>query len=222
MGLRLVALVVVSLAIVVIGLTATYLMLGFRERASATTTITITSMVFATYTTTQTYTVTVPIIQTSPAPQEDTSASLNKGETLTRIGPCTNGIPYYVGSTLYTCLDLEVAKKLSDVIQGYLGLRNGTQIVMFGLTSCPHCHVMHEFFTSNNEYRGIYIVIWLDRTIDGGRVFEDLYLIEILNSVHSHIAGAVPHIYIIRDGLVRTVVVGEITEKIFWDELTKL
>lgn len=222
MGLRLVALVVVSLAIVVIGLTATYLMLGFRERASATTTITITSMVFATYTTTQTYTVTVPIIQTSPAPQEDTSASLNKGETLTRIGPCTNGIPYYVGSTLYTCLDLEVAEKFSNVIQRYLGLRNGVHIIMFGLTACPHCHAMHEFFTSNNEYRNIYTVIWLDKTMDGESLFENLYLIEILNGVHSRIAGAVPHIYIVKNGFVCAVVVGEITEEVFWNELTRL
>lgn len=191
MSLRLVAVAIVSLAIVAIGLTAAHFMLNFRGKVATTTITTI-------------------------------STSLNENETVTRIGPCTNSVPYYIGSTLYTCLDLEVARKFSDVIQKHLGLRNGIQIIMFGLTTCPHCHVMYEFFTNNNEYHDIYTVIWLDETEDGKNVFEDLYHIEISNGINPRIAGAVPHIYIVKNGFVYTVVVGRITEKAFWDELIGL
>lgn len=216
MSLRFIAIVITVLAIVIIGLIATRLTLDLKERTTVTTVIVT---IATTRTITQTYT--VYVTQTSSILQETAmSTSLNESSMrIIRIGPCVNGIPYYIGSMLYMCLGLEIAEKLSSVIQEYLGLQNDTQIIMFGLTSCPHCHTMHEFFVSDNKYRDIYIVVWLDKTKNEGNIFESLYIIEVSSGVNLRIAGAVPHIYVIKNGFVHSVVVGEITEETFWSKL---
>lgn len=49
--------------------------------------------------------------------------------------------------------------KLNELLKNIVA-GNGPHIIMYGLTTCPHCHNMYTFFKQN--YASIFTVYWLD------------------------------------------------------------
>ncbi|MEL9940878.1 MAG: hypothetical protein QXH86_07680 [Ignisphaera sp.] len=67
-------------------------------------------------------------------------------------------IPVYTGQTVIGYVNINESR-LNELLKSIVS-GSGPHIIMFGLTTCPHCHNMYTFFKQN--YAGIFTVYWLD------------------------------------------------------------
>jgi len=93
------------------------------------------------------------------------------------------------------------------------------RIIMFGSLTCPHCKAMDAFFSEN--YSGIYRVIWITGGSNSSlNWFVEIASEEVQQGIPEQYAGAVPHTLILdNSSRLRAIVIGEITDKGFWDLL---
>jgi len=89
--------------------------------------------------------------------------------------------------------------------------------ITFGSKTCPHCKNLHDFFSKN--YQGRYYFLWVEDA-DGSRLFYELYKAEINHGLSQDYAYAVPQTLVLRDGAPIAVVIGEVTDVKFWNQLT--
>ena len=87
--------------------------------------------------------------------------------------------------------------------------------VTFGSKSCPHCKALHDFFSSN--YQGRYCFFWVEDT-ESSKLFYKLAVVETNYGLGQY-AGAVPQTLVFRDGSLIAIVIGEVTDTRFWDQL---
>lgn len=111
---------------------------------------------------------------------------------------------------------------LQSLIENITSVYNisNVRLLMFGSPGCPHCRAMDTFF--NENYPGIYEVIWI--TGSGGSLnltwFVSLASEEVQQGIPEQYATAVPQILVLDgSGRLRGIVIGEITDKAFWDLL---
>ena len=88
--------------------------------------------------------------------------------------------------------------------------------ITFGSKTCPHCKNLHDFFSKN--YQGRYCFFWVEDS-DGSRLFYELYTVEINHGLSQGYAYAVPQTLVLRDGAPIAVVIGEVTDVGFWNQL---
>ena len=88
--------------------------------------------------------------------------------------------------------------------------------VTFGSKTCPHCRNLHDFFSKN--YQGRYYFLWVEDS-DGSRLFYELYKAEVKHGLSQDYAYAVPQTLVLRDGAPIAVVIGEVTDVKFWNQL---
>lgn len=137
--------------------------------------------------------------------------------------PGFEGVPLYTGTTIHRYISFVSHESFVYQLLNHTNCINSTCIVMFGLTTCPHCHAMFKFFTDDEAYRDIYKVFWVDNV--GSKEFElfsNLANIEIMNNIDPNIAGAVPQTIVIRNGSIEAIVVGEVRSRDFWNKLLGL
>lgn len=131
-------------------------------------------------------------------------------------------VDVYLGVSKYGTInisreDLEYIKK---AIEGKYGSLTGKKVVLFGKTTCPHCHNMMNFF--ENNYKGVVVYIWVDIDEYGSRLFGDLLKKEVGAGFPVSYAVWVPHMLVLgSDGYPRVIVVGDVTKTEFWDGLLK-
>jgi len=127
------------------------------------------------------------------------------------------GVPLYLGSRIF-------GKIVVDELEVSLSQFQDTAlpnpcILMFGLTTCPHCHNMYEFF--QKHYPDNYRAFWIDTDRTAAELFMMLVDIETKNGVPQHYAMAVPQTVIVVNSKVKAVVIGEVQEAEFWENLLK-
>jgi len=131
-------------------------------------------------------------------------------------GPCGGATPLYVSSSIRGCVDFgNYTSYLNDLVN-YVNCTGSKCIILFGLTNCPYCHAMHEFFTSNLGYRNIYRSLWLDVDENALHLFIELFKIEVKSGVDPGVAQGTPHILVVKNGEVRAIVVGLFEDESFW------
>ena len=131
-------------------------------------------------------------------------------------GPYGGATPLYVSLSIRGYVDFgNYTSYLNDLVN-YANCTGSKCIILFGLTNCPYCHAMHEFFTSNPGYRNIYRSLWLDVDENALRLFVELFKIEVKSGIDPGIAQGTPHILVIRNGEVRAIVVGLLEDEGFW------
>lgn len=67
--------------------------------------------------------------------------------------------PVYLGSNRIKYINTSV-DTLIELVRNIV-TDNAQHIILFGLTTCPHCHNMYVFF--NKYYPSIFTVFWLDQ-----------------------------------------------------------
>lgn len=131
-------------------------------------------------------------------------------------------VDVYIGSSKYgtISMSLEDLESIKKAVEEYYGNLTGKRVVMFGRTTCPHCHNMMSFFES--RYKGAVVYIWVDTDKYGEQLFGDVLRKEVNAGFPTYYAGGVPHMLVLGlDGYPRVVVVGEVTTHEFWDKLLK-
>lgn len=124
----------------------------------------------------------------------------------------------YVGSKLYGELSSKDISNVSMQLINSLNLAN-TRIIMFGLTTCPHCHNMDKFF--KEYYSNMYAVFWVDVDNKAEKIFIEIVKIEINNNIPRNLALSVPHTLVIVNSKVKAIVIGEIQSTEFWNNILK-
>lgn len=89
-------------------------------------------------------------------------------------------------------------------------------LVVFGSKSCPHCMALHDFFSKN--YQEKYYFFWVEDAASLN-LFYKLATIEINHGLSHNYALAVPQTLVLVDGVPVAIVVGEVTNTKFWNEL---
>ncbi|MFN3267635.1 MAG: hypothetical protein ACK416_00080 [Zestosphaera sp.] len=89
-------------------------------------------------------------------------------------------------------------------------------LVVFGSKSCPHCKALHDFF--NENYQGKYYFFWVEDAA-ASNLFRELATIELNHGLSQNYALAVPQTLVLVDGAPVAIVIGEVTNTKFWNEL---
>lgn len=134
----------------------------------------------------------------------------------------SQGIPLYSGTTIYRHINPLIAGNFVKNLTKYVNCPNNVCIIMFGSTNCPHCHAMYEFFTNNPKYNNIFIALWVNEDRDASELFKQLYDIETSSNVDPFTARGVPQILVIKDRILKAVVIGMVKDQVFWDKITEL
>jgi len=130
-----------------------------------------------------------------------------------------------LGDSFYKYINLDIdniSRASADRLLEYINCSDRTCIVLFGVSTCPHCEAMNQFFTSSPKYRDIYMAFWVDRSENTAALFYYLYIIERENGIEDSIALNVPQMLIIRNGSPSFIVIGENRSEDFWDRLVGL
>lgn len=125
-------------------------------------------------------------------------------------------VPLYIGNSVHGFIDSVRCLEVYNMIRNYTGIDEGTWIVMFGATYCPHCKAMDAFFSEN--YPGMYRVLWVDVDQNAQAIFTRLAIAEICSDVVD-VASSVPQIVVLRNSTISSIVVGKITNRTFWDQI---
>jgi len=88
--------------------------------------------------------------------------------------------------------------------------------IMFGSKTCPHCKALHNFFNTN--YQGRFYVFWVE-DVAGSNLFYKLAATEINYGLSQDYAIAVPQTLVLREGTPIAVVIGEVENTEFWNQL---
>ncbi|MEL9908411.1 MAG: thioredoxin family protein [Desulfurococcus sp.] len=135
-------------------------------------------------------------------------------------GGGSGNIAFYLGTSKYMDIDItsseweNIYNNLTQIVE----LNESTRIVMFGLTTCPHCHAQQEFF--NTEMPGKALYLWIDTDKRVESLFSQLTNLEISKGVPPQYVLGVPHILVLdKNGGLVAVVIGEAEDKGFWDRL---
>lgn len=128
-------------------------------------------------------------------------------------------IPIYYGSTIYNYIDRNSTLGIINRLLAYTKIDNGTWIVTFGLSTCPHCKKLNELLREN--YSAIYIALWLDLDENSYLIFSELVRVEVDNGIPMSIAGGVPHTLIIKNRSINAIVIGLVQSIDFWNSLIK-
>ncbi|ACL10681.1 hypothetical protein DKAM_0355 [Desulfurococcus amylolyticus 1221n] len=127
---------------------------------------------------------------------------------------------FYLGTSKYMNIDITSSewKNIYNNLTQIAQLNESTRIIMFGLTTCPHCHAQQEFFES--EMSGKVLYLWVDMDEKAGSLFSQLTNLEISKGAPPQYALGVPHIIVLdKNGELVAVVIGEAKDKGFWDRL---
>ena len=162
-----------------------------------------------------------PLSSTSPITTATSPPSLSSTTpSSTRTSTMIDNIAFYLGTSKYMNIDItssewkNIYNKLTQIAQ----LNESTRIIMFGLTTCPHCHAQQEFFET--EIPGKVLYLWIDMDDRAGSLFSQLTNLEISKGAPPQYVLGVPHIIVLdRDGGLVAVVIGEAKDKGFWDRL---
>ncbi|AFL66310.1 thioredoxin family protein [Desulfurococcus amylolyticus] len=135
-------------------------------------------------------------------------------------GGSSGNIAFYLGTSKYMNIDItssewrNIYNNLTQIAQ----LNESTRIIMFGLTTCPHCHAQQEFFET--EMSGKVLYLWIDMDEKVSSLFSQLTNLEISKGAPPQYALGVPHIIVLdKNGGLVAVVIGEAEDKGFWDRL---
>lgn len=129
---------------------------------------------------------------------------------------CT-GIPVYIYNTINGCIDPVETSAIVEKLKNYINFTaNNVIIAMFGRSDCIHCKNMNKFFIDN--YREFYRDLWIDKDRNIEIIFSELIEIEIKSGIKEI---GVPHTLIIENNSIRVIVIGEINNKDFWNNLIK-
>ena len=131
------------------------------------------------------------------------------------------GVPLYEGTSITAYVNSTAIKNFTKDLLTHINCSSSSCIVMFGFKGCSYCLAMYSFFTGNPKYRDIYTVLWLYENQVANELFLKLSNIEMSSGVSPWVAGSVPQTLIIKDGEVRAIVVGEVRDQVFWDDILK-
>lgn len=89
-------------------------------------------------------------------------------------------------------------------------------LVVFGSRGCPHCRALHDFFNENYQDRCYFF--WVEDAA-ASNLFRELATIELNHGLSQNYALAVPQTLVLVDGAPVAIVIGEVTNTRFWNEL---
>jgi len=133
----------------------------------------------------------------------------------------TGEVTLYMGSKpLYAInIDENICRDLIKDIRDSYGIGSRQAIIMFGLTTCPHCKIQDKLFT---EYYGsIYKPLWIDVDSKAYNIFYKLVDLELKGGARPADVTGVPHTVVISEYTIKAIIVGRVDDIKFWDDILR-
>uniref|UniRef100_A0A7J2U1H5 Thioredoxin n=1 Tax=Ignisphaera aggregans TaxID=334771 RepID=A0A7J2U1H5_9CREN len=103
------------------------------------------------------------------ASQQQSTVKASNIFTMLYNAEVNNGVSPDIAGSVPHMLVVEASGTLKAIVVGEVQdkefwsnmLTNNTIVVVFGLTTCPHCQAMHEFFNKNFSSKAYFL--WIDK-----------------------------------------------------------